>query len=539
MMNSFRTLLWRLLFLGLALSLLAEPMALAAGADDDADDLGDDVAAAWIGDGDDGDDDDDAESGAWGIEPSAATGRTASSTTRETVQLQDDDDDDDGCDVVDDDGDPSTDGFCSDQAIVRLAGGADIAGVNADFGIETIDQIAGQQLFLLRLPSGSNEPQFAQLLEDDPRVAWAELNFVDQAPEGSPRRFFPSSGKYVPQPGTMNQAYAPGLIGFAAVECVDGRGVSVAVIDTGLDADHPYFANTTVRDAWNAFSNQDGAGNVDDIGNAEDDDGDTVIDEMTGHGTHVAGIVAQAAPGAAIVPIKALDSDGVGQAFYLARAIYYALDRNVDVMNLSLGSTANTRIVREAASDALGAGIFVAAAAGNSSSTGPREFPATLDGVFGVAATDQQDRAAAFSSTHASLDLSAPGVGIVAAFPPNQPPANPIGSEFVTWSGTSMATPWVAGAAALLLERRPQWTPEQVADRLRTSAAPIAGSPAGMGAGRLDVAAAVDCGQAVSSGQGADNNQGAVSSGTDRDKNKKKKHKGKGKNKHKKGKNRR
>jgi subtilisin family serine protease len=405
----------------------------------------------------------------------------------------DDDDDDDDCEVEDDDGNPNTDGFCGNQIIVRLATGADPNAVNETFGTETIDAIDGQRLLLLRLPRNSDEVSFAAQLEADARVAWAELNFVDQAPEGSPRRFYPSSSG-APRPGRLNEAYAPALIGVpAAMACATGDGVNVAVIDSGLDPDHPAFANATRRGEWNAFSNQDGAGNVDDIGNSEDDDGDGAIDEMTGHGTHVAGIVTQIAPDATIMPIKALDSDGMGQAFYLSRAMYRAIDWNADIINLSLGSTANTRIVREAAADAMSAGIFVTAAAGNSGPSGLREYPATLDGVFGVAATDYNDRPADFTSRHASLALSAPGADIVSAFATDQPPSDKLGSLYALWSGTSMATPWVAGAAALLLDRHPGWSPADIATRLRNSAAPINGSGAGMGSGRLDVAAAVGC----------------------------------------------
>lgn len=404
-----------------------------------------------------------------------------------------DDDDDDGCEIDDDDGVAETDDFCDDQAIIRLATGADVDMLNESFMTETIDAIDGQRLYLLQLPRNSDELAVAAQLAADSRVAWAELNFIDQAPEGSPRRFYLRGGD-VPQPGTLDQVYAPELMGVAAaMTCASGAGVTVAIIDSGLDPDHPAFANTARRGEWNAFSNQDGAGNVDDIGNSEDDDGDALIDEMTGHGTHVAGIVVQIAPGATIMPIKALDSDGGGQAFYLARAMYRALDHNADVINLSLGSTANTRIVREASDDALSRGVFVAAAAGNAGPSGPREYPATLDGVFGVAATDRQDRAADFSSTHASLALSAPGADVVSAFPIDQPPDNKLGSPYALWSGTSMATPWIAGAAALLLDRNPGWSPNQIAAQLRTTAAPINGSAQGTGSGRLDAGAAVGC----------------------------------------------
>lgn len=417
------------------------------------------------------------------------------STSRVVFQAEDDDDDGDDveCEIDDDDGDEGSDGFCADQAIVRLTADTDIAAVVADFGYETIAAINGQQLYLLRLPDGSDEVQTVSELELDARVAWAELNFVDQAPEGSPRRFFPRGGE-VPIPGSLADAYAPELIGRSRADCVDGQGTTVAVIDSGIDMAHPAFRNVVLRGEWNAFSGQAGAAAVDDAGNGNDDDGDGLIDEMTGHGTHVAGVVAQLAPGAVLAPIKALDSDGIGQAFFLAAAVYYAVDRNVDVVNLSLGSTANARIVREAITAAIDQDIFVAAAAGNGGPAGPREFPATLDDVFGVAATDRQDRPAVFTSTHAALDISAPGLAIVAAFPADEPVQNPLGSSYALWSGTSMATPWVAGAAALLLDRHPSWSAAQVAQRLRVTADPISEAIEGMGAGRLDVGAAVDCG---------------------------------------------
>lgn len=447
--------------------------------------------------GDDDDDDDNSRQRERRSERRGREGGRSAQTQSALLVVQnddDDDDDDDHCEIEDDDN-PATDGFCDDQAIVRLSAGVNVGAINSAYDTETIDTIAGQRLFLLQLPDNSIETSFADLLMADDRVTWAEPNYVDQAPEGSPRRFYPSSGS-TPIPGSLDQSYAPTLIGAeAAAACVDGSGVTVAVIDSGIDADHPAFAATTIRNPWNAFSGEAGHIAAEDAGNGEDDDGDGSIDEMTGHGTHVAGIVAQIAPNAAIMPIKALDSDGVGQAFYLARAMYRALDQNADVINLSLGSTQDTRIVRDAATDATSAGVFLAAAAGNSGGSDFPEYPATLDSVFGVAATDSQDNRTEFTSLHSSLDLSAPGLGVVSAFPADQPPLSPLGSNYALWSGTSMSTPWVAGAAALLLERNPGWTPTRIGERLQASAAPIAGAPAGMGSGRLDVAAAVGCDQ--------------------------------------------
>lgn len=401
-------------------------------------------------------------------------------------------DDDDECLILDDDGDDATDGYCAMQAIIRTQPAADIEQLTDDYDLDIIADISGQPVYLLSLPPRYDEVQTVADLAMDSRVVWAELNRVDRAPEGRPQRFFLRGQE--PLPGSMNQAYAPHLVGITAPgACGTGAGVRIAVIDSGIDPSHPAFENTDLRHAWNAFSNQDGLGNVDDIGNDEDDDLDGYVDEMTGHGTHVTGIITQIAPQATIIPIKALDSDGLGQAFYLARALAYAVDREAEIINLSLGSTADARVVREAVNEALQTGTFVAAAAGNNGGQEPIEYPGAQTGVFAVAATDRLDRRADFSSYHPAVSLSAPGVDIVGPFPLDQPPGAKLGSDYALWSGTSMATPFVSGAAALLLAQNPAHVADDIAARLRTTADPISGSANGMGSGRLDAGAALGC----------------------------------------------
>lgn len=443
-------------------------------------------------------------------------------------------DDDDECLIIDDDGDPVTDGYCAMQAIVRTQSAADIEQLTADFGLNVIADIAGLPVYLLSLPPERDEVQTVAELTADSRVAWAELNRVDQAPEGRPQRFFLRGQP--PEPGAMNQAYAPELIGLSSPgACGTGAGVRIAVIDSGIDPSHPFFQNADLRQAWNAFSNQDGLGNVDDIGNDEDDDLDGLIDEMTGHGTHVTGIIVQIAPQATIIPIKALDSDGVGQAFYLARALSYAVDREAELINLSLGSTANARVVREAVSEAMQAGAFVVAAAGNNGGPDPIEYPGAQAGVFAVAATDRQDRRAEFSSHYAGVALSAPGVDIVSPFPLDQPPGDKLGSEYALWSGTSMATPFVSGAAALLLAQNSVLGAGEIAARLQNTADPISGSASGMGSGRLDAGAALGCASGAGPGDVPPPGQSVTPPSAeqqatinpDKDKDKKKKKKGK------------
>ena len=226
-------------------------------------------------------------------------------------------DDDDDCEVVDNDGDISTDGFCAGQAIVRLQPGASLATFNSRHGTRRLAAIASRNVYLLALPErppGSGEYQEgvqAAELRADPQAAWAELNFTEQAPEGRPQRFY-LRGEL---PSAPSDPYAPRLLGVArANTCATGQGVTVAVIDSGIDTAHPAFAGNLVT-GRNVLPDLDPAQYADD-GNGHDDDGDGRADEMTGHGTHVAGIVAQAAPDATILPIRALDSDITGNAFY-------------------------------------------------------------------------------------------------------------------------------------------------------------------------------------------------------------------------------
>lgn len=382
--------------------------------------------------------------------------------------------------IVDNDGDETTDGFRAEQVIVRLVPGADETAFNARYGTTTLASIPSRNIHLLQLPSGADEVESEGVFGDDPDVVWAELNFANQAPEGRPRNFFVSGWA---DEASYTGQYASGLLGLeAAHACSTGGGVLVAVIDTGVDASHPALSGL-VGSGWNVF---EGSADVGDVGNGVDDDGDGLVDEMTGHGTHVAGIIAQVAPGAVLLPIKALDSDGVGDAFFLAAAIYHAIDSAAAVINLSLGSTYSARVVEEAVSEAAGAGTVVTAAAGNQNRSEPPEYPAAGGNALGVAATDANDVKSYFSNYHPSLAISAPGTEIVSTIP----------GGYGSWSGTSMATPFVSGASALVLDaysgRVGVW------NQLAQTAVPIDEINLGyarlLGAGRLDVAAAVGCG---------------------------------------------
>ncbi len=227
---------------------------------------------------------------------------------------------------------------------------------------------------------------------------------------------------------------------------------------------------------------------------------------MVGHGTYVAGLVALTAPDASILPVRVLGTDGVGDGWYLTKGMYFAIDAGVEVINLSLGSTYDSQGVDDAIQEAMGQGIVTVAAAGNLNRSDPREYPAMKSDPFGVSATDDQDIRADFSNFDDKIFISAPGATFFIGGDPQQPdPVRSIvssipGGEYAIWSGTSMSTPFVSGAVALIRAQHPEWSRDlgtygMVSFILQSTAVDIDDLNPGyaglLGAGRLDIAGAV------------------------------------------------
>ena len=321
--------------------------------------------------------------------------------------------------------------------------GTKVSKINREFRTATISSIPGRDIHLLWVPAGK-EAATVNCLRSDKRVLWAEPNAVKSNPESRPSRFFLRG--IAPVPSTTGTSYGRQAIDAQGAACVDGRGVTVAVIDTGVDLNHPDLKGR-LGPGWNAFTGRSGVAN------------DAVTGPSAGHGAHVAGIVPQAAPRAAVLPIKALNAKGDGQAFVLTRAIFHAVAQDAEVINLSLGASRTSRAVQAAQKE----NAVVIAAAGNSGADGPIEYPAALPGVIGVTATDQQDELPTFASTNRTVDLAAPGVDIASTFPA-RPGSSPW--RYASWSGTSMATPRISGTVALMLDKKPGTAPAQVTKRL-------------------------------------------------------------------------
>ncbi|TXS12991.1 MULTISPECIES: S8 family peptidase [Streptomyces] len=228
-----------------------------------------------------------------------------------------------------------------------------------------------------------------------------------------------------------------------------GEGVTAYILDTGIESAHSEFGGRV------------GAG-YDAIGDGRDGE------DCNGHGTHVAGTVAGAtygvAPAASLVPVRVLNCEGSGTwAGIIAGLDWIAQNAEQPaVVNASLGGPASSAV--DDAFDALAAeGTLPVVAAGNEDQDACDVSPARADGVLAVGASDDQDRQATFSNWGTCVWLYAPGVDIVSA---------KLGGGSTKLSGTSMASPHVAGAAALYKEQHPDASPQDVADALATEATP-------------------------------------------------------------------
>lgn len=248
-----------------------------------------------------------------------------------------------------------------------------------------------------------------------------------------------------------------------------GKGTVVAVIDTGVDYTHKDLADNIWVNEGEIPGNgidDDGNGYVDDVHGVDFVDGDSDPMDEHGHGTHVAGIIAMTpgngggvgvAYGAKIMCVRAGQANGSFASSDIAKAIKYAADNGADVINMSFGGTGRSYLVESALQDAFPSCVLVAAAGNDGLPTNDAKqagylftediYPAGYKYVIGVMATDNNKSLAYFSNwdfkegSGCEYEMAAPGVGIYSTLP---------GNRYACWSGTSMATPNVAAAVAIL-----------------------------------------------------------------------------------------
>ncbi|MET0134549.1 MAG: S8 family serine peptidase, partial [Kibdelosporangium sp.] len=272
-----------------------------------------------------------------------------------------------------------------------------------------------------------------------------------------------------------------------------GDAVQVAVLDTGIDTDHPDLTGKVAqsKDFSGKGSVEDGHGH-----------GTHVASTITGSGAASGGKYKGVAPGAGLAVGKVLDDGGNGSDdMVLAGMQWAAADIRAKVVSMSLGGgPSDGTDPMSAAVNTLSRqyGTLFVIAAGNYGRDQSVASPAAADDALTVASVTKQDELSVFSSRGPRIgdgalkpEIAAPGDGIVAARPAGVPSQDPVGDAYQRMSGTSMATPHVAGAAAILAQQHPDWAGDRLKAALVSSAAPVASGPFAVGAGRVDVARAI------------------------------------------------
>jgi subtilisin family serine protease len=373
--------------------------------------------------------------------------------------------------------------YVPNQIVVRLnpTSGATIDDIHRRYGTTTQKiLIPALGIYLLAAPTASDTEDVAELMNTDTQLLYAELNYIGDTPEGDPARMGAWGGT---DPAPFTNQYVHGILGLTQAHSISrGTGKVVAVLDTGAQLNHPQLVNSWSNIRYDFVDNDP---DPSEQGNGRDDDNDGVSDEMVGHGTHVAGIVHLVAPDASIMPLRVLDGEGYGDFVAIAAAIDYAAENGASVINLSLGSTANSRMIADAIQRATQRGIVVVAAAGNENSQ-IKQFPAAVQCALPITSVNENDQRSAFANFGDWIDFAAPGEAIYSPFPP---------SGYAVWSGTSMATPFVAGQAALIRSLAPAANPRQVAQLIAVTAQSLDDSNSDatdkLGAGRVDIGASL------------------------------------------------
>lgn len=330
--------------------------------------------------------------------------------------------------------------------------------------------------YVFSYSSPANAWQVISQLRADSEVRSAEPNYWVRVPEVEQRSVAFLDQRSVAfldglSPTDYFGQYALTLIRAKEAQAIaQGEGVTVAVIDTGVDASHPAIAARRLVSGYDF---------VDKDGNPAEVAGGMAY----GHGTMVAGIIGLVAPRAQLMPIRAFDPDGVGKISEVATAVRFAVRQGADVINMSFGIPGGTvpPVLRAAIDYAARRSVVLVASAGNDNTSSP-EYPALDKDALAVAATDNADVKAPFSNFGSHIDVSAPGVSIYSAFP---------GGRFGWGSGTSYAAAFVSGEAALVISAgrsNVRWAILQSAvniDRLNPGYAGL------LGRGRIDVLGAV------------------------------------------------
>lgn len=378
-----------------------------------------------------------------------------------------------------------TAGRATQQNAIRGLGVRNIRYLNSQTGAGRISKqnaVKGESVFnqlaVVTLEDGADIGRAIERLRNRPEVLYAEPNYRLKITESSSEPIIPNDFDFAQLWGLHNVGQADGTEGAdigatGAWQYLTGdKQVVVAVIDTGIDYYHPDLAaNIWVNLGENPANGQDDDQNgyTDDIHGYDfvSDDGDGMDDH--GHGTHVSGTVGAVGNNGigiagvcwqvSLMSIKAFDESGNGEITTAIEGIRYAIENGARIINASWGNNDRSQALQDAIREAHQAGALFIAAAGNDNSDA-LFFPGAYEHVIAVAATDAKDRRSRFSDFGSYVDIAAPGENIFSTLPNN-------GYGF--YSGTSMSTPHVAGVAALVLSRHPNFSPLQIENILRNA----------------------------------------------------------------------
>jgi subtilisin family serine protease len=388
-------------------------------------------------------------------------------------------------------------------------------------GLTQVTQLSKHGVFLVTTfsqdPGIATDPE-VQSFEQDHALAVPELSgatianltqsstsILDGLPGRSAVKYFGAAvaSNYVQQPATAlihnsDAQNATGLI---------GTGVTVAMIDTGVDFSHPALQSVLLP-GYNFINESDSPSELGDLDPAVAAaltqsstsilDGQNLVIMNTstvailsqsstsildgppsafGHGTMTAGMVHLIAPGARIMPLKAFAGDGSSDLFNIVRAIYYAADHGANVISMSFELTQNSSALQAAIQYAISKNVIIVAASGNDGKQ-MLVYPAGYNTVIGVGSTDNQDAKSSFTNFGTNgVFVAAPGEGVITTYP---------GANYAAAWGTSFSTPLIAGEAALILQAKPGFKSSDVANAISRATA-----VSQMGHGRADLCLAL------------------------------------------------
>lgn len=363
------------------------------------------------------------------------------------------------------------------KVVFSLLNTGDLSSITSQYKLTGIKSLFTPGSYLAYVPAGVSPDTLADKMAGDARVETVSPDYgMTLVESGSFFRMDGNSFRFNPDTGineSTDNALANALGQWAwqktnlddlrvlalANNVVIGKGITVAVLDTGVDYTHPDLQGKVLPgyDALGIYP--DGR-------------------DVQGHGTFVAGIINQIAPGSTILPVRVLDQNGLGTVDSIMNGVQYAMDNGATVINLSLSSDMDSAPLHKIIKLARSKGVIVLAAAGNDNS-GAKYFPASYGENIAISSTDERDFRADFSNWQGYVKLSSPGVNIYSTW---------LGGGYGWASGTSFSTPIVTGAAVIVKALHPDYSPDKVRDTLKSAVDKFGTGCAcsGMGAGRLN-----------------------------------------------------